>query len=445
MAPSSFSTPPFGTTATIGGILATGGCSGPYLSYDSQNYGFSGVGYSFSYSGPNCSVQGNIILGAQGTSSAPNATVVSQGVQYDGWAGPSGVWGMDENGNYISVSFSSPSAAPQFGPPSITWSGTAFLFSGTSNGADIYQNSGVQIAICGTTVTVSGIGSPVTGSYDPQSYQFNFNGNPAMQSFAAQDAFGNLLGTPTGLTLIFSGTQSGYGQSIQLANGAVLPGPNTVVYNFQRTDGKLGVKYVDASLTPGGLLVVSDSSGTYSSPVYRYSPPGGDFALQTGSNGAWPASNLYPPQLYVNGHYSSFDATSVSTSGIQYYNPDGWGAPTQGVPQYVSGQGSYHVQPGGETFTLSWLWNFTSGFTAMVSGSYGAFGGFSGTWDGGNIFSNLPSGLTISVTAPPLSARYGPPQIDWNESSLCSTRLLRPRPRPILRAMMFMSTPSVWV
>jgi len=390
--------------------------------------------YSFNYSGPG-GAMGGTTYGYD--ANAPSFLFLSisaaNGDQYQSYwyqvnlltSGSSHFSVPGNSGNPINVAFGPmPEAAPQGYPAEIAWNGTEFPYSNSGGG---YTNptGNLQIMISGSTVTVSGTAT-VTGTYNSDTYQFNFNENQAMKSFVGQDANGNLLGTPVGLSMYFSGTQAGIGQSIKLGDGTLLTSSNTTIYNYRRTDGSRGVKYL--GIPQGSLFVVADASGNFTSPVYRYSPSGGDFVLKTGSNGAWASSNLYPRQLYVNGHYASIDATTQNSWTTPIYNPNSGSV----IGQESGGQVVYRVQPAGQVFTLSWTWgapygwvydaasdswawsNAVHGFSATIGGNYNLFGNVNGLWDGGQVFSGLPSGLVISVDVPSFTAQSGPPQIKWN-------------------------------
>ena len=422
--PDSSVAPPFGfsSVAYINGSVVNLNGSGWFLSDD---FGFV---YSFNYSGPGGSMSGWVAGNENNADMHYFYLSAANGDEcWSNWIGVSnGSFSViGYSGNTINVTFGPmPDVAPQGYPSQIDWNGTVYPYS-SSGGGYTNPNGNLQIVINGSTVTVSGTHA-ITGIYNPDTFQFNFNGDPAMKTFVAQDANGNLLGTPVGLSLYFSGTQGGFGQSIKLGDGTLLSSSNTTVYNFRQADGTLGVKYL--GIPQGSLFVVADASGYYTSPVYRYSSSGGDFVLKTGSNGAWAASNLYPRQLYVNGHYASIDATTQNSWITPIYGPNSGNA----VGQEFGGQVAYRVQPGGQVFTIAWTWgapygwiydatsnswnwsNATHGFSATISGNYNQFANVNGLWDGGQIFSGLPSGLVISVAPPSLTAQYGPPQIKWN-------------------------------
>ncbi len=301
-----------------------------------------------------------------------------------------------------------PTGTPQYGPVSVFWNGISLPFLTTQNAMDVYMDaaSGTQVFIDSAHhVTVRN--SSVSGTYTPGTYHFSVAG------MIAQDANGNLLGTPSGVVMIFNGapgdqtyhwpggTYGQGGQSIQLADGSYHDSSNTTVYTVARNDGTWLVKYI--GIPVGSLFIAKDGSGNYSSPVYRYS---GDIdcVINTTSSGDWPASaDLYPATLFINGHTATVD------SGTQH----DWGSDNTNR----RGQVTYHVQPDiDETFTLYWTWGSQGGLSnAIVYGSYSSFSGFSGTWDG-NLFGGLPNGLVISTKRLPISNNINssPPQIIWN-------------------------------
>lgn len=328
--------------------------------------------------------------------------------QLSGWGFSGNVYGtIDPNTSaYVGSGSVRLGPSPQQGPPEITWNGLSLTFDNTDgNGTDYYSSSvnSTQVMInADDSVDVSG-SYTASGTYNPNTYQFNFGGDPNMQIFAAQDWYGELVGTPNGLEMYFNAP--GNAQSIQLGNGAYLSSTTSVVYTFQRSDGSYGVKYLGVPLN--SIFLVQDNNGNYSSPPYIYEPgiyepSDSDFSLDTTANGHWPASNLYPTVLYVNGSYTTINMSTVSTSGS---------GQTQG------GGVVYDVHPlVGQQYaglvSINWTWS-TGGFSAGVTGYYASFTSYSGTWNG-VLFGGLSSGLVISTDQPPVSPSMGPPQISWN-------------------------------
>lgn len=291
------------------------------------------------------------------------------------------------------ITFSSHS--PHYGPAQVSWNGTSARFSYTdiNNGIDVYntltngESAPFQVTIdSNSLVTVIGTQPNLSGTYNASTYQFNLNGGTLL----AQDATGNLLGTASGLVIYSAAPWSG---SVLLAGGNSSDGDYSTwggaIYKFKRNDGSYGIKFL--GIPQGSLFIVQNPDGTVS-PYYRYSENSGDFILNTVAGEGFPSSSIWPRQLYVNGHYTALDASSEVVLNGGYTR-----------------QVSYHVQPGGETITVNW-----SGNSGAVVGSYGSYGSFLGTWDGGNLFGSLPNGLVITTSPPSYIARFGPPQIKWN-------------------------------
>jgi hypothetical protein len=297
----------------------------------------------------------------------------------------------------ISVTFH-----PKFGPPQISWNGVTLAGSyDPVNHYDAYAGSGMWIVIDqGGSVSIMGPYS-TGGSYDSEFGQFNFGNDWHMSNFLALNSNGDPLaissGDPNdaafGVTMYFGGYA--YGRAILGTDGRYW----TPTYTFRRADNSWGVKYV--GLPDGYYFVVQDNTGGFNSPVYRYTASNGDFVINTVAYG-WPASNVYPRQLYFNGQPLPLDAGTVST----------WGTVQNG-----GGAASYHPENSADP-TVTLTWTFNNGFSAVVGGSYGAFQNFSGSWDGAKMFNGLPGGVVITVDAPPASPRYGPSQIAWNGVTL---------------------------
>jgi len=148
----------------------------------------------------------------------------------------------------------------------------------------------------------------------------------------------------------------------------------------------------------------ADGYGNYS-PLYRDSVSGSGDLVEDASDGGFPDSNLYFSTLYVNGHYAALDS-STQTNG-------GSGPNSTGGVSYLVGNAG--------TINIAWTWN--SGLSATVTGSYKTFTSINGSWDGGNMFSSLPSGLIISTQPPPRAIRYGPPSIEWDGVQLTFNRV----------------------
>ena len=235
---------------------------------------------------------------------------------------------------------------PLQGPPRVTWNGVSLSYSGTGaeQNSDLYTNPTSAEAVTinpDDSVNVSG-SYTTTGSYDPANYQFSFGGNPNMTNIAAQDANGELLGTPAGLEVYSS--SGGAGQSIFLGTGNFC----TPTYTFVRPDGVCGVKFLN--VPAGSVFLVQDANGNYGSPAYvyeqgTYQPGGGDdFSLDTTETGNWPASNLLPSVVYVNGVYTTIDGSTLALTG-------------SGLNQ--GGSVAYEVQPSSlygssGNFTVAW-------------------------------------------------------------------------------------------
>ncbi len=331
------------------------------------------------------------IQGGQPPGFPSNGCQFNQGVMMSGA-------GLSTDGS-VYLNFT-PSNTPQYGPARILWNNISYGFTTTQNGVDTYvdPSSGNQVFI-DSTHHVTASGSSVSGTYTSNGYHFDIAG------MVAQDANGNLLGTAPGVVIIFSGTPGTSspwtwpggtygqgGQSIQLADGTYRNPGNTTVYTVARNDGTWLVKY--AGIPANSLFMVQDGSGNYSSPVYCYSGDS-DCVIDTTSPGDWPAAiNLYPATLYINGHAATIDTSSA------YLDVD----MHSGVTYLASGAGG--------SFTIDWTWD-NNGLHATVSGSYGNFVEFTGTWDG-NLFGGLPNGLVISTLPPHDRAQYGSAQVIWN-------------------------------
>lgn len=321
-------------------------------------------------------------------------------LSFSSWNGYS-----SDGSHYLTVSPSS----PKYGPPQITWNGEVLTFSCNTTGADVYEHgTGAHVTISGSTVTVTGTHS-VLGIYNPATYQFDFGNDQAMQGFLAQNADGDLLGKPAGIVVNVNnyntwnpapeGWRDGSAQYIVLGDGTTY----RYSYDYARNQNTIGVKFLN--IPQDSLFRIADSNGNFISPVYRYSASGtNDFVVNAShdymdpNSYYWDSSNLYPPQLYVNGHYTVLDASSLSDSRDSQGN--------------CSGAVNYHVQPTGETISIAWTWY--GSFNAVVTGSYDSFSNISGKWDGYKLFAQLPSGLVISLYPPTTAVRYGPTQVEWN-------------------------------
>lgn len=281
------------------------------------------------------------------------------------------------------------SGAPNFGPKEIAWNGVTMQGFDTGQGFDTYEDavSGEYVSISGSNVTVGGPYS-ASGTYNSTTKGFDFNNDPNMANILALDASGHPIGTNLGLVIY---SFDGSGQSIQLISGTtVLSSSNGQVFTFTRNDGAQGYKYM--GLPEGAVFAIQKSDGNYASTPYRFSVTSGtDFVIESESA----STNIFPTTLYINGHYAGINGSTFT------WNPNPSG--NCGV--------SYQRPSNGETFSLILP---TSGSNAIVTGTYSTFGPFSGTWDGGALFTGLPQGLIISITPPPFQARYGPPMIQWN-------------------------------
>lgn len=113
----------------------------------------------------------------------------------------------------------------------------------------------------------------------------------------------------------------------------------------------------------------------------------------------WPPSNAFPAQIYVNG-------TSCALN---------WAVNTVGGPGQTNGSAPYQSSDGSISITLSWNWNTGNG---QVSWTWSDGTGDTGAWDGVSTFSNVPSGMLISLNPPPANPSYGPYALAWNGTSL---------------------------
>ncbi len=308
-----------------------------------------------------------------------------------------------------------------YGPQQITWNGRIFTCVGSSNGSDTYASgTDWQVTISGSgVVTVTGTHS-ATGTYNATTYAFNFGSDTAMAGFYAQDSNGNLLGVGVGLTINVTNTNtttappSGWmdtsARQIRLGNGTVLTATGGIIgFAYQHTTNSVGAKY--PGISQGMLFQIADSMGNFTSPVYRYSSTSGsDFVVHANHDYAdpnsysWDNSTIFPSVIYVNGLYCSRNDSSkssvtggdISTSSVDYI------IPTSTVP--------------GGTVCMSWVFS-NSGFLGRITGTY-AGSVINGSWDGNELFGNIPSGIIISTTQPPSAIRYGPKQISWNGTVL---------------------------
>jgi len=282
----------------------------------------------------------------------------------------------------------------RLGPLYISWDGTLIYYSSTDiNGID-YYNDGTG----GWTVTIangfavqgnSSIVGPISGTYDGGSSTFStWDSN-----FFALDNVGNPIGLPVGLTFLFGSNGPGHA----LMNSGA--GTWSPTYTYQRPDGLWGLKYTEL---PDGLYLAWDENGQFTAPPYKFSYSVGDTVINAVTG--WPATNLYPPQLYIN------SIPCLMVAGSQYDS----GA---GLPR--SGGVSYRASAYDLTVVLSWNWDYGTGFQGFLTGKYGGSTAFKGSWDGLSTFNGLTNGAIVSVDAPGSVPTDGnPPQISVNGTAL---------------------------
>lgn len=290
----------------------------------------------------------------------------------------------------LAITFNAPGGTASYGPPMVSWDGNLLRFYyTTSDGKDLYWNAGdangdytVIIAQDDSVVAIHGTIS-VTGSCDPSTLALNFGGAMGTSNLFAQDAIGNPLGLPAGLTVLV-GT-GGFGDSILLSNGTHSP-----TYTYRRPDLSWGKKYV--GLPSNYWFLVADNAGNYNSQLYITQ----DGEMVVNATSGWPLSNAYPTQIYVNGVACPlhWDTNYVGGTG-----------------QNTSGGASYISADTTKTIILSWAWSGGATWAWSMNSHNGA-------WNYGGAFSNVPTGTSIHLDPPPTAPSYGPARLKLNGTEL---------------------------
>lgn len=325
-----------------------------------------------------------------------------------GVAGASGEWvfaEIDPNNGWqvsgvpvdLAISFNAPGGNPSFGPAMVSWNGVLLNFYyTTADSKDLYWNSGdvngdytILVAADDSVVAIHGTTSAI-GVFSASPGAFDFQGAAGTGNIVAQDSSGNPYSGElgVGMTLLFGSNGPGHGL---FGSGG---SQNPTVYTYRRPDGSYGWKYTNLT---SGVYLVQDEYGGYTAPPYKFDSNVGDTVVN--AIGGWPATNLYPQQLYINGIACSM------IPGSQY----GSGA---GLPE--NGGVSYRAAAYDLTVVLSWYWG-NQGFQGFVNGKYGQSSSFKGLWDGLDYFSQLTSGAIVTVFPPSDAPASGhPPQVAVN-------------------------------
>ena len=295
----------------------------------------------------------------------------------------------------------SPSLPRAAGPPRIWWNGMILYYRFSSSNGDYYADAENQwqLAVLESFVSVSGVNcGPFYGTYDKDSQVFSFPSLPPGSGCYALDETGNLLGSPSGIVLKSCGSSSEPNPIVTLGDGTAL----SPSFSFVADDGfTIYRSYFDV---PQGSVFEITRSGLPPSPPYRYT--GGSFMIDcVAADGWFPASNMFPAQLYVNACYAPL------ILGSQSFTRTG---------TVAVASSSYRVKDSDDALTLLFS---TSGTNFTVTGTYGAYPSFVGAWDGCGLFGNLPAGLYITMEEPSQTPRNGPPQIQWNGLTLDFDRL----------------------
>ena len=325
-----------------------------------------------------------------------NAEWFSVGIDPNGWQVGGGV------PNDLAITFNTPGGNPAFGPATVSWNGVLLNFYyTTADGRDLYWNSGdvngdytIWAAADGSAAAIHGTTS-ATGSYSSSPGVFDFQGVTGTANIVAQDSNGNPypgeLGA--GIALLFGSDGSGHG--LLRSDGAQI----SAAFTYRRPDGSYGWQYSNLS---SGVYLVKDESGGYTAPPYKFDSSVGDTVVNA-ING-WPATNIYPQQLYING----IPCTMVAGS---QYNSGAWWPRNGGV--------SYRAAAYDLTVVLSWHWDTQANFQGFVNGRYGQSSSFKGNWDGLGNFSNMTNGAIASVALPSEIPPDGyPPKVAVNGSAL---------------------------
>ena len=305
-----------------------------------------------------------------------------------------GVVQIDPDSTVVSVNAAPSGGAPADGKPSYgSWDNVTLAFYYTTqNGDDVYWNAGdssgdytLVLKSDNTVVAVHG-SETLTGTCDPVSFALNFSGAPDSGELFLLNSAGIPYGLPPGAVFLFG--SNGPGATILLKDGSSA----TPAYSFRQPNGSWGVKYVSL---PDGPLLVADEAGNYTAPPYVYASTRGDL-IESAVTG-WPQTNLHPQQLYINGIPYTLDPSSEYYSGA-------------GIPK--SGGATY--RPANNSLSALLSWSSNPSFTGSVTATDGQGNPFIGAWDGLATFSNLPSGMTVSVSPLPNGPVHGPPQISIN-------------------------------
>ena len=279
----------------------------------------------------------------------------------------------------------------------VSWNGVLLNFYyTTADGRDLYWNPGdvngdytIWAAADGSAEAIHGAIS-AGGAYSSSPGAFDFQGVAGTGNIVAQDGNGDPYSGELGLgmTLLFGSHGPGHGV---LGSGG---SQNPTVYTYRRPDGSYGWKYTNLT---NGIYLVQDEAGGYTAPPYKFDSGVGDTVVN--AIGGWPATNLYPQQLYINGIACAMIPGSQYSSGM-------------GLPE--SGGASYRATAYDLTVVLSWNWDNQS-FQGFVNGKYGQSSSFKGLWDGLNSFSQMINGAVVTVSPPSDAPASGhPPQVAVN-------------------------------
>ncbi|WP_042725492.1 autotransporter outer membrane beta-barrel domain-containing protein [Chthoniobacter flavus] len=302
--------------------------------------------------------------------------------------------------SWVAITFSPATLSSTNGPALISWDNhlLSYYFT-TADGKSVYWNAGdgsgdYTVIVASDDTVVALHGSFSTGGTWTSPGVFNFQGAPGTADILALDSNGDLLPGELSLGMTFLFGSDGPGHNI-VGTGASM----STVYTFRRP-ASWGVKYANLS---DGVYLVQDENGNYTAPPYKFQAASGETMIN--AIGGWPATNIYPQQLYING------IICAMVSGSQY--DSGAGFPRNGGVSYRAS--AYDL-----TVVLSWNWvDASTGFQGFVTGKYGQSSSFQGNWDGLIGFTNVTNGAIVSVSPPSSVPTDGnPPQIAVNGSAL---------------------------
>lgn len=302
----------------------------------------------------------------------------------------------DQNFNPANVSFSfstnNPTSTTRQGPPYISWNGTLLTYAfSDSEEVNVYQDDTgtVVVNLSSGTVWGSGPSGSVSGSYDASTQKFSVD----VGNFFGLDDSRNPIGLPTGLLI-----KTGFGGFATSILSAPTNSASVVhaTYTYQNSnDGTWVAEYT--GLAANSRILIADDQGNYNSQIYLTQNTSSQNQTINAAAG-WPATNLYPPALYVNNILCQIRPESQYDTGGS-------------LPR--SGGVSYRPSAYDLTVVLSWAWDSVSGWHGYVTGKFGQSSSFQGDWIS-NSFNNVTSGVTVSVTSQGSQPSYGPPQVAVN-------------------------------